>query len=100
MTRAVKNASLNEKRRKRGVPLEIDVADESRDAEEKEMAYDQLRRKIDSELTSTQKYILEEKEYGGRTLEDIARELKMEPAAVRMQLSRARKTLRDSLSHE
>ena len=33
-------------------------------------------------------------------VEDIARELKMEPAAVRMQLSRARKTLRDSLSHE
>ncbi|MBP5539525.1 MAG: sigma-70 family RNA polymerase sigma factor [Bacteroidales bacterium] len=100
LTRAVKNASLNEKRRKRGVPLEMDVADESPDAEEKEMAYDQLRRKIEGELTSTQKYILEEKEYGGRTLEDIARELKMEPAAVRMQLSRARKKLRDSLSHE
>ena len=80
--------------------MEMDVADESPDPEEKEKAYDQLRRKIDSELTSTQKYILEEKEYGGRTLEDIARELKMEPAAVRMQLSRARKTLRDSLSHE
>jgi DNA-directed RNA polymerase specialized sigma24 family protein len=43
---------------------------------------------------------LEEKEYGGRKLEDIAIELKMEPAAVRMQLSRARKTLRNSLSHE
>ena len=78
----------------------MDMADETPDAEEKEEAFDQLKRKIDSELTSTQKYILEEKEYGGRTLEDIARELKMEPAAVRMQLSRARKTLRDSLSHE
>ena len=63
-------------------------------------AEDELKRKIDSELTSTQKYILEEKEYGGRTLEDIAKELKMEPAAVRMQLSRARKKLRNSLSHE
>ena len=80
--------------------MEMDVADYTPDAEDKEMAYDELRRKIDSELTSTQKYILEEKEYGGRTLEDIARELKMEPAAVRMQLSRARKKLRDSLSHE
>ena len=100
LTKTVKNASLNEKRRKRGDPLEKDIVDESLDAKERERAYDELKRKIDSELTSTQKYILEEKEYGGRTLEDIAKELKMEPAAVRMQLSRARKKLRNSLSHE
>lgn len=80
--------------------METDIVDESPDAVEKERAYDELKRKIDSELTSTQKYILEEKEYGGRTLEEIARELKMEPAAVRMQLSRARKKLKDSISHE
>lgn len=100
LTRAVKNASLNEKRRKRGDPLVMDIVDESQDAEERERTYDELKRKIDRELTSTQKYILEEKEYGGRTLEEIARELKMEPAAVRMQLSRARKKLKDSMSHE
>ena len=100
LTRTVRNASINEKRRRRRVPLETDFVDESPDAVEKERAYDELRRKIDSELTSTQKYILEEKEYGGRTLEEIARELKMEPAAVRMQLSRARKKLKDSMSHE
>ena len=100
LTRAVKNASLNEKRRKRGEPLETDVVDENPDPEDKERAYDELKRLIDSELTSTQKFILEEKEYGGRTLEDIAKELEMEPAAVRMQLSRARKTLRNRLSHE
>ena len=100
LTRTVRNMSLNEKRRRRGVPLETDFVDESPDATEKERAYDELKRKIDSELTSTQKFILEEKEYGGRTLEEIARELKMEPAAVRMQLSRARKKLKDSMSHE
>ena len=100
LTRTVRNASLNEKRRRRGVPLETDIVDESPDAVEKERAYDEMKRLIDSELTSTQKYILEEKEYGGRTLEEIARELKMEPAAVRMQLSRARKKLKDSMSHE
>lgn len=98
--KTVKNASLNEKRRKRGDPLEKDIVEEILDAEERERTYDELKRIIDSELTSTQKYILEEKEYGGRTLEDIAKELKMEPAAVRMQLSRARKTLRKSMSHE
>ena len=100
LTKTVKNASLNEKRRKRGEALKKDIVDESPDAHKRERAYDELKRKIDTELTSTQKYILEEKEYGGRTLEDIARELKMEPAAVRMQLSRARKKLRNSLSHE
>lgn len=100
LTRTVRNLSLNEKRRKRGMPLEMDVAEERSDLEEKERAYDELKRMIDNELTQTQKYILEEKEYGGRTLEDIARELKMEPAAVRMQLSRARKKLKDSMSHE
>lgn len=100
LTRTVKNASLNEKRRRRGEPLEMDVADDSLDALERERAYERLKRMIDRELTSTQKYILEEKEYGGRTLEEIARELKMEPAAVRMQLSRARKKLKDSMSHE
>ena len=78
----------------------MDVAEERPDLEEKERAYDELKRMIDNELTQTQKYILEEKEYGGRTLEDIARELQMEPAAVRMQLSRARKKLKDRMSHE
>ena len=33
-------------------------------------------------------------------MDEIAKELKMEPAAVRKQLSRARMTLRNSLSHE
>lgn len=53
LARAVRNASLNERRRKRGEPLEMDVVDESPDAEEKERAYDELKRLIDSELTST-----------------------------------------------
>ena len=65
-----------------------------------EEAYAAMHRKIESELTEVQRYILEEKEYGGRTLEDIARELGMEPAAARMQLSRARKTLRKALEND
>lgn len=100
LARTVRNASLNEHRRKRAVPIETDIADDPPDIEDKEMAYAAMRRKIESELTSTQRYILEEKEYGGRTLEDIAKELKMEPAAVRMQLSRARKTLRNALKDD
>lgn len=100
LTRTVRNVSLNERRRKRPKPLETDLPDDSPDAEERQRAYEELKRKIDSELTQLQKYILEEKEYGGRTLEDIARELGMEAAAVRMQLSRARKTLRNALKDD
>ena len=100
LARTVRNASLNEKRRRRTVPLETDILDDSPDNGEKEQAYAEMRRKIESELSEIQRYILEEKEYGGRTLESIAKELKMEPAAVRMQLSRARKTLRKALEND
>lgn len=100
LTRTVRNASLNERRRARSVPLEKDFADDSPDTLEKERAFAQMQEKIQTELTDTQRYILEEKEYGGRTLEDIAIELGMEPAAVRMQLSRARKTLRNALKDD
>ncbi len=100
LTRTVRNAALNERRRKRPIPLDTDLPDDPPNPEEKERAYTQLLRKIETELTRTQRYILEEKEYGGRPLEDIARELKMEPTAVRMQLSRARKTLRKALQDD
>ena len=97
LARTVRNASLNELRRERPLYLETDLADDPPDWKEKETAYDQLHQIIETKLTKTQRYILEEKEYGGRTLEDIAQELGMESAAVRMQLSRARKNLRDAL---
>ena len=100
LAKTVRNASLNERRRKRTVPLDKDYPDDRPEVEEKERAYAQLQAKIQSELTDTQRYILEEKEYGGRTLEDIAKELKMEPAAVRMQLSRARKKLKKALQDD
>ncbi|MBQ2331339.1 MAG: sigma-70 family RNA polymerase sigma factor [Bacteroidales bacterium] len=102
LTRTVRNASLNERRRMRTVPLEKEVLDDSpgqESREERERTYDEMHRKIEKTLTETQRFILEEKEYGGRTLENIAKELKMEPAAVRMQLSRARKTLRETLNN-
>lgn len=100
LNKTVRNASLNERRRERTVPLEIDYPDDRPDTTEKEKAYAEMERKIQSELTATQQYILKEKEYGGRSLEDIAKELKMEPTAVRMQLSRARKTLRNALKDD
>lgn len=100
VSRAVLNASLNERRRRRPASLETDMAEVPPDWEDKEKAFDQMHRLIESELTQTQRYILEEKEYGGRTLEDIAKEMAMEPGAVRMQLSRARKTLRNAFKDD
>lgn len=101
LTRAVRNASINERRKKkRIVQLDCDIADESLNIEERERAYNEMHLKINSELTNIQRFILEEKEYGGRTLEDIAKELGVESAAVRMQLSRARKTLRNAIKDE
>ena len=100
LARTVRNASLNERRRKRTIPLGTDLADESPDSEDRERAYIEMRHKIQTVLTDYQRYILEEKEFGGRTLEDIAKELKMEPAAVRMQLARARKILRSALRND
>ena len=100
LMRTVRNTSLNERRRVRSVPLKMDYADDSPDIEEKELAFARVKEKIQTQLTDTQRYILEEKEYGGRTLEDIAAELGMEPTAVRMQVSRARKTLRNALKDD
>lgn len=100
LKKTVKNTSINERRRKMTISLRIDYPDDSQDVAEKEKAYDELEGKIQSELTKTQQYILKEKEYGGRTLDSIAKELKMEPAAVRMQLSRARRALRNALKND
>jgi len=55
---------------------------------------------IDRELSKTQRRILRRHEYEGVTLEKIAEEMGMQPAAVRMQISRARKALREKFRKE
>lgn len=50
---------------------------------------------IESELTPLQNEILMAKEYRSETYEDIAARLGMQPTAVRMQLSRTRKKIRE-----
>ena len=50
---------------------------------------------VQDELSDVQKYIIRRHEYEGAKLEVIAYELGMNPPAVRMQLSRARKTIRE-----
>lgn len=100
LAKTVRNASINAKRRKHFAHLAADYPVEGDIDEDRERYFSEMQESIRTELTEKQRYILEEKEYGGRTLEDIARELKMEPAAVRMQLSRARKILRNALKND
>jgi len=96
LSTAIRNTSLDAVRRRRDkVPLDAAdrlPADDRRDRAEQLAAVQDL---IQKELTDTQRYIIEKVEYGGLTQEQIAQDLGMQPAAVRMQLSRARKTIRE-----
>ena len=96
LSTAVRNTSLDAVRRRRDkVPLDAAdrlPAEDQRDRLEQLTAVQEL---IESELSDTQRYILERVEYGGVTQEQIARELGMQHATVRAQLSRARKTIRE-----
>ena len=71
---------------------EVDDAERHYDSREQLRLVEQL---IESKLTVAQQRILRMREYEGRETADIARELGMQPEAVRMQLSRARRTIRE-----
>lgn len=94
---AVRNASVDQVRRHRDVlPLQsADAVPGRPDPEDSREALALVRGIIENELSPTQKYILERKEYEGVPLETIAEELGMQSGAVRVQLSRARKTIRE-----
>lgn len=90
-----KNTGIDQLRRaKPKVALDgYDKADApSEDSKEKLKIVENI---IEKDLTDTQKYIIKRKEYDGAPMPKIAAELNMEEAAVRMQLSRARKKIRE-----
>lgn len=101
-TTTIRNLAIDAFRKRQSVQfVEINdrdsdnaIADpsESMDIEEKYRAVESI---IDSKLTETQRYILRRKDYDGESYEEIAQSLGMEQTAVRMQLSRARKTIRE-----
>ena len=95
LNRTVRNRAVDEMRRRKTVPIVVDVADEEYDAAEREALFRKVEALIENDITDTQKYIIRRHEYEGAKLETIAKELGMNPPAVRMQLSRARKTIRD-----
>lgn len=97
----VRNLGIDAYRRRQSVQwLELN---EERDGGVAEPVSDELERReqfrtvetiIDRHLTEVQRTIVRRREYDGAEFSEIAAELGMEEPAVRMQLSRARKTIR------
>jgi RNA polymerase sigma-70 factor (ECF subfamily) len=62
---------------------------------ERQELFQEVEKLIDQQLSPVQRLILRKKEYEDESIEKIAKELDMQQAAVRMQLSRARKIIRE-----
>ena len=94
LVRTVRNVSIDQLRRRKTVPLAGDLPEEDV-GESREKLFRRVEEMVDRELTNLQRLIIRRHEYEGVTLEKIAEELGMQPPAVRMQLSRAWKTIRE-----
>ena len=77
-----------------------DVMEEESDMKEREELFLRVDDLVRTRLTDIQQYIIRRHQYEGASLEKVARELGMKPPAVRMQLSRARKTIRELYGNE
>ncbi len=63
--------------------------------DERTLAYQQVRAIIDVELSPNQRAIIDMRELQGMEFDDIAARLGMQPATLRVELSRARKRVRE-----
>lgn len=107
LTTTVKHLSIDVLRRRQTtgtVPI-----DEERDAfedddtdyqENKEEQFIRVKKLIDSRLTPLQQEILHRREILEEDYELIAKDLQMKQAAIRTQLSRARKTIRECYKNQ
>ena len=101
LSTAAKHAEIDEKRRRKTVPLDNrDVMEEESGMKEREELFLRVDDLVRTRLTDIQQYIIRRHQYEGASLEKVARELGMKPPAVRMQLSRARKTIRELYGNE
>ena len=104
MSTTVHNLSIDELRRKQHIDR-VDINDitlntqnlcddnEQSTADER---YAEVQRIIKLKLSSLQQTILKLRDYDGLDYDTIAAQLNMQPPAIRMQLSRARKIVRDT----
>jgi len=65
---------------------------------EREALFRKVEESVEKDLSQLQSQIVRMHEYEGKSFEEIARKLNMQPAAVRMHVSRARKALRDKFN--
>ena len=94
----LRNICIDSHRKKKIETVPIDEQhdrEEDDDSDSREELIEEVESIISQELTALQKEIIERKEYNGETTEEIAKSLGMQEAAVRMQLSRARKKIRE-----
>lgn len=94
----MRSIGIDEWRRKQAHPTEPLAADAYADCADSESAdeiFERVQRLIDSCLSPAQQSIIRLHDYEQRGYDEIANRLNMEPAAVRMQLSRARKKIRE-----
>ena len=82
--------------RQADVPVEqaADTIDEVTD-NDRSLAYQQVRRIIDKDLSDNQRKIIDLRELQGMEFEDIANRMNMTDANVRVELSRARRRVRE-----
>lgn len=82
--------------RQADVPVEqaADAIDEVTD-NDRSLAYQQVRRIIDKDLSDNQRKIIDLRELQGMEFEDIANQMNMTAANVRVELSRARRRVRE-----
>ena len=96
---AVRTTSIDMARRnsrQADVPVEqaADTIDEMAD-NDRSLAYQQVRRIIDNDLSRNQRLIIDMREMQGMEFDEIAHRLNMTPSNVRVELSRARKRVRE-----
>lgn len=96
---AVRTTSIDMARRNsRHTDVSIEqIADTAEEIsnEERRLAYQQVRHIIDNELTPRQRTIIDLREMEGLEFDEIANRLNTTAANVRVELSRARKRVRD-----
>lgn len=102
LARTGRNIEIDEYRKARRTVVLSEAEDlsEAGGQLDKETLFRKVEASMGKDISPLQRRIIKMHEYEGVPFEDIARELGMQPAAVRMQASRARKTIRDKFRNE
>ena len=97
----IRNLCIDQVRKEKVPLMELDAERDSiptetiEDRIERQELFREVEELIDRQLSPLQRLILRKKEYEEESIEEIAEALDMQQTAVRMQLSRARKIIRE-----